>query len=129
MQVKKSRVIISVYLQAAVYLAAGLNHFSNPEIYTQIMPKYLPFHTELLALSGIAEVLLALGLVFSRTRKLSAWGLIALLVAIFPANIQMAQDFYREQSPYLWVAIARLPLQLLLIWWAYDVVKIARVRK
>ncbi len=107
-------------------MLAGLNHFWNPSVYLAIMPSWLSFHEELVFISGILEILGGAALCWRPTRLLAAWGLIALLIAVFPANIEMAQDFYKNQSQYLWVAIARLPLQILLVWWAYDAVRIAQ---
>jgi uncharacterized membrane protein len=60
-------------------------------------------------------------ILFNRTRFIGAGFIIALLIAVFPANIQMAIDFYHKQHPSLWAALLRLPLQLLLIWWAYSI--------
>ena len=103
---------------AVLYVLAGLNHFRSPETYMRIMPPYLSWHRQLVWLSGIAEVLCGILLMIPATRVWGAWCTIALLLAVFPANIQMAVDFYARKNPYLWVAIARLPLQVLLIWWA-----------
>lgn len=109
----------SLYLMALVYIAAGINHFVKPEMYRRIMPPWLPWHHQLVLISGAAEILLGLLLLFPATRVLAAWGIIALLIAIFPANIQMAVQWWREGHPYLWAALLRLPLQALLIWWAW----------
>ena len=87
------------------------------------MPPWLPWHSELVFLSGVAEVVCALLLLFSKTRRLGAWAVIALLVAVFPANIQMLLDYVRDNNPKIWIAALRLPLQLLLIWWAYSFTK------
>ena len=105
------------------YAGAGVNHFIHPGFYLQIMPPWLPLHEELVLISGVAEVLFALLLLFPITRRFGAWGIIVLLVAVFPANIQMLINFYRENNPMLWVAILRLPIQLFLIWWAYSFTK------
>ena len=104
---------------ALAYLAAGIYHFVAPGFYKKIMPAYLPYHMELIYVSGVFEILLGLLLLPASTRVYAAWGVIALLIAIFPANIQMAVTFYQRKNPYLWIAILRLPLQFLLIWWAY----------
>lgn len=83
------------------------------------MPPYLPWHLELVYLSGLLEILLGAMLLIPRYTTLSAWGLIALLIAVFPANIHMAlnSDQYPSMSPLvLWL---RLPLQGVLIAWAY----------
>ena len=105
------------------YAGAGVNHFIRPAFYLQIMPPWLPLHKELVFLSGLAEVLCALLLLFTKTRRLGAWAVIALLIAVFPANIQMLIDYERDNNPMAWIAVLRLPIQLLLIWWAYSFTK------
>lgn len=107
------------YLLALFFIAAGVNHFIDPAFYLKIMPPYLPWHLSLVYLSGVCEMVLGAALLFQRTARLAAWGIIALLVAVFPANIHMAlnHDLYPEYNPaLLW---ARLPLQLVLMAWAY----------
>lgn len=107
------------FLFALFFILGGLNHFRSPAIYLRMMPPYLPLHRELVFLSGIAEVVLGILLLIPRTSVMAAWGLIALLVAIFPANLQMAlhPEAFPGLSPVaLWL---RLPLQGLLIAWAY----------
>ncbi len=101
------------------YGAAGVNHFINPAFYLKIMPSWLPLHKELVFVSGVFEALFAFLLIFPATRSLGAWGIIALLIAVFPANVQMLLNYIDSHDPKLWIAIVRLPLQLLLIWWAY----------
>src|SRR5262245_33200620 len=81
---------VLLYVMAAFYIFAGVNHFRVPECYRGIMPPYLPWHLELVLLSGIAEILCGIGLLIPRTRKLAAWATIALLIAVFPANIHVA---------------------------------------
>lgn len=107
-----------LYLQAIGYIAAGLNHFINPKTYLAIMPPYLPAHSLMVALSGGAEIVLGIGLLFPATRSLAAWGLIILLVAVFPANVHMALSGRFQKIPG-WLRWGRLPLQGVLIWWAY----------
>lgn len=104
---------------SALYILAGIMHFVNPGFYTAIMPPWLPWHLELVYISGVCESLLGLLLLSRPTRRPAAWGIIALLVAVFPANIQMMINYANENNPDLWVSIIRLPLQLLLIWWAW----------
>ena len=104
---------------AILFVAAGLNHFIAPAFYVSIMPTYLPWHYALVIISGVAEVVLGVGLLIPRTSRYAAWGLILLLIAIFPANIHMAT--HTELYPTipviaLWL---RLPLQGVLIMWAY----------
>ena len=108
-----------LYLMVLLYVGAGINHFVHPEPYTQIMPPWLPYPRELVLLSGVFEVVLGVLLLPPATRPYAAWGVIALLIAVFPANVQMALDFHRQGNPHLWVALLRLPLQLPLIGWAW----------
>ena len=110
---------ISRYVCGLLYIAAGVNHFVKPDFYTQIMPPYLPWPLELVYLSGVAEAGLGGLLLVKRWSQLAAWGLIALLVAVFPANVHMA--LHPEQFEWASPAAlyARLPIQALLIAWAY----------
>ncbi|CAF1333845.1 unnamed protein product [Adineta ricciae] len=108
---------------ALIYVIAGTLHFIKPNFYLPIMPRYLPYHLELIYLSGLAEIICGLMLLFESTHRLGAWLTIALLIAVSPANIQMAQDFWTNNHPYKYMALARLPLQLVLIWWAYQYTK------
>lgn len=110
---------LSLYLQALLYIAAGANHFINPKGYLAIMPSYIPAHSAMVIVSGVAEMVLGLGLLFPATRSISAWGLMLLLVAVFPANVFMAVSNRFRKTP-AWLRWARLPLQGLLIWWAYQ---------
>ncbi len=110
---------LSLYLMAALYFIAGINHFIHPKAYMRIMPPWIPFPKELVFISGAVEIACALLLLPSFSRRIAAWGIILLLIAVFPANIQMSLNYYRESNPYLWLTLLRLPLQILLIWWAY----------
>ena len=106
-------------LFGALFVAAGLNHFRSPAFYVGIMPPYLPWHLELVYISGVAEILLGVMLLVPRWTVTAAWGLIALLIAVFPANIHMTMhpELYPSISlTALWV---RLPIQGVLIAWAY----------
>jgi uncharacterized membrane protein len=105
------------------YAGAGVNHFIHPVFYVKIMPGWLPLHNELVLISGICELAFALLLLFPSTRRLGACCIIALLIAVFPANIQMMVNYYRDNDPMLWITILRLPIQLILIWWAYGFTK------
>lgn len=113
----------SLYSMALLYIVAGVNHFVNPAFYQKIMPPYLPYHSFLIYISGVFEILFALLLLPVKTRRIGAWLIILLLLFVFPANIQMAIDFYKNAHPYLWAAILRLPLQFVLIWWAHTFTK------
>ncbi|MFC5847323.1 hypothetical protein [Deinococcus petrolearius] len=111
-----ARPTLGVLLLAALFVAAGTLHFVTPRFFDQIVPPGLPLTPRAATLiSGAAEALGGLGLLHPRTRPAARWGLIALLVAVFPANVYMAQDPGRfHVSPA--VAWGRLPLQPLLIW-------------
>jgi len=110
---------ISRYLLGAVYILAGINHFANPGFYVPMMPPYLPWHAELVALSGACELGLGAAVLLPRFTRPAAWGIIALLIAVFPANLHMAlhPELFPGFAPVgLWI---RLPVQGLLIAWAY----------
>ncbi|GAB3260842.1 DoxX family protein [Larkinella harenae] len=109
---------LSLYGIAAVYIVSGLLHFFRPQPYLRIMPPYIPYHSQMVLLSGIAEVILGIGLLFPATRPLAAWGLILLLLAVFPANVYMATSEKFINIP-TWIRWGRLPLQAVLIWWAW----------
>ncbi|MGE3809629.1 MAG: DoxX family protein [Gemmataceae bacterium] len=109
---------LTTYLFGLFFVAAGINHFVRAEFYVRIMPPYLPWHLELVYASGVAEIILGAALWVPRCRRLAAWGLVALLIAVFPANVHMALN--AEQFPsfppvVLWL---RLPLQGVFIAWA-----------
>jgi uncharacterized membrane protein len=103
-------------LFALSFVAVGTSHFMTPEPFVSIMPAYLPWHLELVYISGLFEVLGGIGLIFPITRRVAAWGLIALLIAVYPANINMLMnDIYIGDMPReRWLLWARMPLQLLM---------------
>lgn len=110
---------VGLFSLILLFMLTGLNHFSNPDLYVSIIPPYLPLRHELSYIAGFFEILGALGLLFAKTRKLSGYGLILLLIAIFPANIYMALDpeaFPHYSPSYIYF---RLPLQLVFIAWVY----------
>ena len=114
---------LSLIIMSVFYIGAGLNHFWNPEFYLRIMPPWLPWNNGLVVLSGVCETFFGVLLLFSSTRRIAAWGIILLLIAIFPANIQMMLNYWNESNPKLWISILRLPLQIILIWWAFSFTK------
>ncbi len=104
---------------ALIFIVAGTLHFILTPVYLRIMPAYLPSPHLLIQISGICEILGGAGLLLPATQRFAAWGLIALLVVVMPANIQMALDHAKWSSIPEWVLWARLPMQLPLIWWAW----------
>lgn len=106
---------ISKWLFGGAFALAGVNHFLNPDFYLKIMPPFLPAPLFLVYLSGVFEIALGVLLLVPRFSRLAAYGLIALLIAVFPANIYMALNpqLFAEFSPA--ALYARLPLQILLI--------------
>jgi uncharacterized membrane protein len=109
-----------LWLASLFFVAAGANHFINPELYLGIIPPFLPWPEGLNYLSGGAEILGGLGLLWKRSRRFSGWGLIVLLLAVFPANIHVAIQGEMpglDISPMgLWL---RLPFQALFIAWVW----------
>jgi len=110
---------IGLALAAVFYVVAGSLHFSRPEFYLKIMPPYIPWHLAMVQISGFFEMVGGLGLLVPRTRRAAAWGLVALLIAVFPANLYMATNPVETDSVALAPAIrwGRLPLQIVFIWW------------
>ncbi|HXH70517.1 MAG TPA: MauE/DoxX family redox-associated membrane protein [Pyrinomonadaceae bacterium] len=107
------------YLLAIGFVLAGINHFINADFYLKMMPSYLPAHLFLVYLSGVFEIALGVLLLIPKFTRFAAWGLIALLVAVFPANVFMAMnaEIFSEFSPT--ALYLRLPLQIVLTAWAF----------
>ena len=101
------------------YFFGGIKHFTNVGWYMKIMPPCLPCHKELVYLSGAFEIILGIMLVFEKTRFLSGWGLILLLIAVFPANIYLAQTNGAAMNISPELAWGRLPFQTVFIGLAY----------
>lgn len=108
-----------------LFVLAGCLHFFMPQFYMRIVPPYLPAHLQLVYISGFFETLGGIGLLLPRellgipVRKAAAWGLVALLIAVMPANIYMVTDHGKFAMIPLWALWLRLPLQLPLICWAW----------
>lgn len=114
--------IIALYIMAGLYILAGVNHFIQPKFYLKIMPPYIPAHKLMVDLSGIAEIVIGAALFFPSIRSWAAIALIALLIAVLPANIYMLTErlanrrFRKIPVAFLWL---RMPIQAALIYWAY----------
>ncbi|UXP31168.1 DoxX family protein [Reichenbachiella agarivorans] len=103
---------------STLYLAAGINHFVQPKFYLRIIPPIFKNKERINQLSGAAEIILAIGLI-TPLQSYAAWGIILLLITVFPANIYHLQQKGAGMKVPIWVLWLRLPLQLVLIWWAY----------
>jgi uncharacterized membrane protein len=111
---------LSLRLLAGFFISAGVNHFLIPGTYEQIVPPRLRGHAkELVQISGVAELAGGLGVLIPATRRLSGLGLIALLVAVFPANVYMAREPQQFRKIPSWALYARLPLQPFMVLWAW----------
>ena len=110
---------ISIIIMSLFYIMAGTNHFINPDWYVRIVPPILPFKTAIVYISGILEIILGLLLIFPKTRFIAGWGLIILLLAVYPANIYVALTNGEAMDITPLIAWGRLPFQFVLIGLAY----------
>lgn len=108
-----------LYLMASLYILAGINHFRVPKMYLRIIPPAFPAPKVINVVSGLAEIILGVMLLLPETSTWGAWGIIALLIAIFPANIYMVTNKKASFGLPKWILLIRLPLQLALLYWAY----------
>jgi len=110
---------VGLVLAAIFYVGAGWLHFARPEFYLKIMPPYIPWHPAMVRISGFFEIAGGIGLLIPQTRRAAAWGLVALLIAVFPANLYMATNPIEAGAASIAPVLrwGRLPLQLLFIWW------------
>jgi len=108
-------------VMGAFYVGAGVLHFMATQQYMAVIPEYLPTHRALVLVSGRAEIVGGIGvpIPWPAVRRTAAWGLVALLVAVMPANIYMVTDHAKFATVPLWAVWARLPLQGVLGWWAW----------
>jgi uncharacterized membrane protein len=107
---------ISLFLMSALYILAGFNHFMMTAFYLKIMPPYIPNPLLVVYLSGLGEIVLGASLLNKKTREAAAWGIILLLIVVFPANVF---QFTSGQMPLL-AFVFRTIVQLLLIFWSYS---------
>lgn len=111
-----------IFLISGIYLFAGLTHFLFPGIYLKVVPEYLPWHGPIVYLSGAIEIVLGVALLIPAVRSLAAVGVIMLLIAVLPVHVEQFRRKEARLGLPLWVVILRQPLQLLLIWWAWQYV-------
>ena len=118
-QMKSKIKTLSIIIMTLFYIMAGTNHFINPDWYVRIVPPILPFKTAIVYISGILEIILGTLLIFPKTRFIASWGLILLLVAVYPANIYVALTNGEVMDTTPLIAWGRLPFQFVLIGLAY----------
>ena len=108
-----------LYVMAALYVFAGIMHFVKPKMYLRIMPRYLPNHKLLVGLSGIAEIVLGIGLCFAATKVMSVYGIIAMLTVFLLVHFYMLSSKKAGAGIPKWLLILRIPLQFVLMYWAW----------
>ncbi|MGO2103561.1 DoxX family protein [Psychroflexus halocasei] len=102
-----------------IYVLAGAMHFIKPRMYIAIIPDFLPQKSKLNLLAGLIEIILAIGLLFSQTRSISATGIILMLFIFLIVHFNMLRNKKTSRGIPQWILILRIPLQFFLIWWAY----------
>lgn len=117
---------IPLLVIAIFFMSGSIAHFVITDFFIMAMPDYLGYHKELVIISGIFEMLGAVGILIPKTRLLAGYCLIALIIAVYPANIDMA--LHPEKFPYIPVVAlyARLPFQFLFVWFVWRTIKLER---
>lgn len=108
-----------LYVMALLYILTGMNHFRKPRMYYKIIPPYLPYPKFINIISGLSEIIFAVLLLFPAATNFAAWGIIVLLILVFPANLFMFQNKDASFGLPKWMLFLRLPLQFVLVLWAY----------
>ena len=108
-----------LYAMAFMYIFAGLMHFIKPKAYLRIMPRYLPQHKLLIALSGVAEIVLGIGLCIPILKNTSIYGIIVMLSLFLLVHFYMLSGEKAAAGIPKWILLLRIPLQLGLVYWAY----------
>jgi uncharacterized membrane protein len=116
-----------LYVMAVLYILAGINHFRKPELYFKIIPPFLTNKKFINEFSGLIEIMLGIYLCIPVFSNLAAISIMAFLVVIFPSNIYMAMDEKASLGLPKWLLYLRLPLQLVLIYWAYQYADFTRI--
>ena len=111
-----------LWVMSAFYVLGGVYHLVNPGFYLPMMPPYLPWHRELVFISGVAEIVLGIAVLIPNLRRRAALGIIALLIAVFPANLHIAMNDVplagATEGAGIWNWV-RLPFQAVFIAWAW----------
>jgi uncharacterized membrane protein len=110
---------VSLILLAMFFALAGMNHFLNPKLYLAMIPPYIPVPVAVNLISGTAEMVGGIAILIPLLRRAAGWGLIILLLAVFPANIHVAIHGWDGVTIPTWVLWARLPFQFALVTWVY----------
>lgn len=110
---------IGLYVMSSIYILAGLMHFVKPKMYMRIMPSYIPYHKTMVYLSGIAEILLGIGLCIPVLKIISIYGIIAMLLVFLLVHIYMLSGEKASAGIPKWILILRIPLQFVLMYWAW----------
>ncbi len=113
-------VLWEVYTMSILYIIAGVFHFLIPKIYKSIVPSYIPFPNTIVFLSGIIEVVLGIAILFNEIRIYALWGIIIMLILFFPVHLFMLTEKKFTKKIPKWVLIIRIPIQFILIYWAYS---------
>ena len=108
---------------SAFFIYFGVDHFINPDFYLSIMPPSFPLHEEAVYISGFFEIVGGIGVLIPRFRKIAGWGLVTLLIAVYPANIYMAISPKAFPDIPIEILYFRLALQFLFFYWAYSVTR------
>ena len=114
--------MFQLYLMGSLYTILGVLHFTNTGFYRLLMPRFMPSHDLLIYLSGVAEIILGIGVLFPQSRNLALWGIILMLLVFLIVHVNMLFPSNRLGIP-LWVLSLRIPLQFVLIYWAYIYIK------
>lgn len=114
--------VVNRFLIGLIFVVMGSLHFWKPSIFVRIIPDFIPGHKAMVYISGVAEIAGGIGILLPQFREAAAWGLLLLLVAVFPANINMAVQAIQKAGFLSWYSVAmiiRLPLQFVLMYWVY----------
>ncbi|WP_273273629.1 hypothetical protein [Maribacter polysiphoniae] len=108
-----------LFIMASMYIIAGIMHFIRPKVYLRIMPRYLPWPKLLVGLSGLAEILLGLGLCFTFSKEYCLYGILTMLVVFLWVHFYMLSSQKASAGIPKWILMLRIPLQFVLMYWAY----------
>ena len=118
--IRRKIVLLSL---AIFFIYFGIDHFINPDFYLSIMPPSFPLHHEAVYISGLFEIIGGVGILIYRFRKIAGWGLFALVIAVYPANIYMAITPSAFPDIPIFILYFRLGLQFIFLYWAYTITR------